>query len=150
MTPTPAENTGRPLEPNNIVSIAIASKDHTTLVKALQAADYVDSIATPGPFTVFAPTNEAFDKLPKGTVEELLKPEKKADLTKVLKHHAAVPMLQLGDMKDGKTLSMSDGTTVTFTVKDGKVSVDGANIVASYPAANGIVHVVDTVILPKS
>lgn len=132
-----------------VVDVAVGSPDHTTLVAALKAADLVTSLASPGGvYTVFAPTNAAFDKLPKGTVEGLLKPEKKADLTAILKHHAAVPMLQKGDMKDGATLSMADGTTVTFHVKDGKTMVNDATIVASYPAANGIVHVIDTVLVP--
>lgn len=132
-----------------VVDVAVGSPDHTTLVTALKAADLVGSLASPGGvYTVFAPTNAAFDKLPKGTVEGLLKPEKKADLTAILKHHAAVPMLQKGDMKDGATLSMADGTTVTFHVKDGKTMVNDATIVASYPAANGIVHVIDAVLVP--
>jgi uncharacterized surface protein with fasciclin (FAS1) repeats len=134
-----------------VVDVAVGSPDHTTLVAALKAADLVGALASPGGvYTIFAPTNAAFDKLPKGTVEGLLKPEKKADLTAVLKHHAAVPMLQLKDMRDGETLSMSDGKKVTFHVKDGKVSIDGANIVASFPASNGIVHVIDAVILPPA
>lgn len=132
-----------------VVDVAVGSPDHTTLVAALKAADLVGSLSSPGGvYTVFAPTNAAFDKLPKGTVEGLLAPAKKADLTAILKHHAAVPMLQKGDMKDGATLSMADGTTVTFHVKDGKTMVNDATIIASFPAANGIVHVVDSVILP--
>ena len=134
---------------NTVVDIAVGSKDHTTLVAALKAADLVVSLASPGGvYTVFAPTNDAFGKLPKGTVEELLKPEKKGDLTKVLKHHAAVPMLRTADMRDGETLAMADGTKVTFHVKDGKVMVNNVNIIASFPASNGIVHVVDGVLLP--
>lgn len=77
--------------PKNIVNVAVGSKDHTTLVTALKSADYVDSLTNPGPFTVFAPTNAAFDKLPKGTVEGFLKPEKNADLKDVLKYHVAWP-----------------------------------------------------------
>lgn len=134
---------------NTVVDIAVGSPDHTTLVAALKAADLVTSLASPGGvYTVFAPSNAAFDKLPKGTVEGLLKPEKKADLTKVLKHHAAVPMLRVQDMRDGETLSMADGTKVTFQVKDGKTTVNGVNIIASFPASNGIVHVIDGVLLP--
>ncbi len=134
-----------------VVDVAVGSPDHTTLVAALKAADLVGPLDSPGGvYTIFAPTNVAFDKLPKGTVEGLLAPDKKAELTKILKHHAAVPMLQASAMKDGETLAMSDGTKVTFHVKDGKVMVDAATIVASYPAANGIVHVVDAVILPPS
>lgn len=135
---------------NTVVDIALGSKDHTTLVAALKAADLVVSLASPGGvYTVFAPTNAAFDALPKGTVEGLLKPEKKGELTSILKHHAAVPALQLKDMRDGETLSMADGTKVTFHVKDGKVSVNNVNIIASIAASNGIVHVVDGILLPS-
>ena len=143
--PAPA----KPLGIKTVVDVAVGSPDHTTLVTALKAADLVGTLASPGGvYTVFAPTNAAFDKLPKGTVEGLLAPAKKADLTAILKHHAAVPMLQKGDLKDGATLSMADGTTVTFHVKDGKTMVNDATIVASFPAANGIVHVIDTVLVP--
>lgn len=138
----------RPLDPNNIVSIALGSKDHTTLVAALKAADYVDSVATPGPFTVFAPTNAAFDKLPKGTVDTLMKPESHDALTNVLKYHVAVAVYQAKDLKDGMRLAMANGAYVTFHVKDGKVQVNDANIVASIPASNGIVHVIDGVLQP--
>jgi len=138
----------RPLDPNNIVSIAIGSKDHTTLVSALKAADYVDSVATPGPFTVFAPTNAAFDKLPKGTVDNLMKPESNTALTNLLKYHVAVSVYQAKDFKDGQKLAMANGAYVTFHVKDGKVQVNDANIVASIPASNGIVHVIDGVLQP--
>jgi len=129
-------------------TVATGSPDHTTLVAAVKAADLVEVLASPGGvYTVFAPTNAAFDKLPKGTVEGLLKPEKKSDLRKILQHHVGIPVMPLKDMKDGGTLTMADGGHVTFHVKDGKVTVDGANILASIPTANGIVHVVDTVIL---
>ncbi|MGZ3421101.1 MAG: fasciclin domain-containing protein [Polyangiales bacterium] len=135
---------------NTVVDVAVGSKDHTTLVAALKAADLVVSLASPGGvYTVFAPTNAAFDKLPKGTVEALLKPEKKGDLTAILKHHAAVPALQLKDMRDGETLSMADGTKVTFHVKDGKVMVNDVNVVATIQASNGVVHVVDGILLPS-
>ena len=135
--------------PKNIVHVALGSKDHTTLVTALKSADYVDSLMNPGPFTVFAPTNAAFDKLPAGTVDGLLKPEKKADLKSVLQYHVAVSVYQLKDLKDDMKLGMANGSKVTFHVKDGKITVNDANIVASIPASNGIVHVVDTVLLSK-
>jgi uncharacterized surface protein with fasciclin (FAS1) repeats len=142
------EPTSRPMG-NTVFDVALGSKSHTTLVAAIEAADLEGSLASPGGvYTVFAPTNEAFDKLPKGTVETLLKPEKKEDLKAILQHHAAVPILQVKDFHDGQTLAMADGTKVTFHVKDGKVLVEGANILASVPAANGIVHVIDAVLLP--
>lgn len=134
--------------PKNIVNVAVGSKDHTTLVTALKAADYVDSLTNPGPFTVFAPTNAAFDKLPKGTVEGLLKAEKVTDLKGILQYHVAVSVYQLSSFKDGQILAMANGSKVTFHVKDGKVMVNDANIIASIPASNGIIHVVDAVLLP--
>ena len=139
---------GRPLDPNNIVSIAVGSKDHTTLVAALKAADYVDSVATPGPFTVFAPTNAAFDKLPKKTLDDLMKPANNQALTNILKYHVAVSVYQAKDFKDGQKLAMANGAYVTFHVKDGKVQINDANIVASIPGSNGIVHVIDAVLQP--
>jgi uncharacterized surface protein with fasciclin (FAS1) repeats len=99
---------------------------------------------------VFAPTNAAFDKLPKGTVEGLVKPEKKADLAEILKYHVAVSVYQLKNLKDGQVMAMANGSKVTFKVKDGKVTVNGANIVASVPASNGIIHVIDGVLLPPA
>ncbi len=136
--------------PKNIVNVAAGSKDHTTLVAALKAADYVDSLMNPGPFTVFAPTNAAFEKLPKGTVEGLLKPEKTADLKEVLKYHVAVSVYPLSSFKDGQVMAMANGAKVTFHVKDGKVMINDATIVASVPASNGMVHVIDGVLLPPA
>ncbi len=139
----------KPDNEKTVVDVAVGSKDHTTLVTALQTADLVESLASPGGvYTVFAPTNAAFDKLPKGTLDDLMKPEHRTDLKLILQHHAAVPILETKDMKDGQTLAMADGTKVTFHVKDGKTMVDDATIVASIRVMNGIVHVVDTVILP--
>lgn len=139
-----------PNAPKDIVDVAVGSKDHTTLVAALKAADYVDSLTNPGPFTVFAPTNGAFDKLPKGTVEGLVKPEKKTDLRRVLQYHVLVSTYQAKDFKDGQVLGTASGGKVTMHVKDGKVLVNDAVIVASVPAANGIVHVVDGVLTPPA
>ena len=146
----PAKENKVPADPNNIVNVAGGSKDHTTLVTALKAADYVDSVSNPGPITVFAPTNAAFDKLPKGTVEGLLKPEKVDDLKTILKHHVVPSTYTEKDLKDGMTLGMVDGTKVTVHVKDGKIQVDSANVVASIKCSNGIIHVVDSVLLPPS
>ena len=152
----PAKKVDAPRAPRadnekTVVDVALGSKDHTTLVAALKAADLVESLDSPGGvYTVFAPTNAAFDKLPKGTVEGLLKPEKKDDLKNILQHHAGVPIMQLKDMKDGQTMGMADGTKVTFHVKDGKVMVNDANIIATVSAMNGIVHVIDGVLLPPA
>ena len=141
-----------PLDPNNIVSIATSSKDHTTLVAALQAADYVRSVANPGPLTVFAPTDAAFGKLPAGTVEGLVKPEKQADLREILKYHVAAAVYEEPALKamDGKQLGMANGKKVTIKVVDGKVRINDATVVASIRASNGVVHVVDGVLLPPN
>lgn len=139
-----------PLDPTNIVSIAIGSKDHTTLVTALNAADYVRSVANPGPLTVFAPTNAAFDKLPAGTVESLLKPEKQDDLKEIIKYHATTSVYEQKDLKDGQQLAMANGKRVTIHIKDGKMQVNDANVLSSIRASNGIVHVIDGVLLPPT
>lgn len=133
----------------NVVQIAIGSADHSTLVKAVKAADLVTSLSNAGPFTVFAPTNAAFDKLPAGTVEDLLKPEKKNALIDILQHHVYVGALKAGQLQDGQILGMVDGKNITIKIVNGKPLINGkANIVASVPASNGIVHVIDAVLTP--
>jgi uncharacterized surface protein with fasciclin (FAS1) repeats len=145
----PADNLP-PLDPKNIVSIAVGSKDHTTLVTALKAADYVTSVSNPGPLTVFAPTNAAFSKLPAGTVESLITPAKQGDLQNILKYHVTTSVYTEKLLQDGMTLSMANGAKTTIHVKDGQLSINDAKIVASIPASNGIVHVIDTVLLPPA
>lgn len=139
-----------PIDANNIVSIASGSKDHTTLVAALKAADYVASVANPGPLTVFAPTNAAFDKLPKGTVESLLTPEKLADLKEILKYHVTTSVYDVKDLKDGQSLAMASGAKTTIHIEDGKMTINDAHVVASIRASNGIVHIIDAVLLPPA
>jgi uncharacterized surface protein with fasciclin (FAS1) repeats len=139
-----------PLAPDNIVSLAIASEDHTTLVAAIQAANYVTSVAASGPLTVFAPTNAAFEALPAGTVEGLLKPEAADDLREILKYHVTTSALETSSFTDGQTLAMANGKKVTIGVVDGKYTINGANIVASVKASNGMLHVIDAVLLPPS
>lgn len=135
----------------DIVDVAVGSKDHTTLVAAVKAADYVQSLKNPGPLTVFAPTNAAFDKLPKGTVEGLLKPEKKGDLEKLLQYHVTPSVYETKWLKDGQTLGQANGAKVKIAVaKDGTVTVNGAKILASVRASNGIVHVIDGVLIPPA
>jgi uncharacterized surface protein with fasciclin (FAS1) repeats len=134
----------------DIVKVAIASPDHTTLVAAVKAAELVDVLSNAGPFTVFAPTNAAFDKLPAGTVQGLLKPEKKADLQNILQYHVAVAVYKPEMLRDGQVLSMANGDNVTIGVKDGVITVNGAKILATVPATNGIVHVIDGVLLPPT
>lgn len=132
----------------DIVKVAVGSADHSTLVAAVKAAEYVDVLANAGPFTVFAPTNAAFDKLPAGTVEGLLKPEAKKDLRNILEYHVFVGVIKTESIKDGQVLNQANLDNVTLGSKDGKFTVNGANIVASVPASNGIIHVIDAVLLP--
>jgi len=139
-----------PLDPNNIVSIAVGSKDHTTLVTALKAADYVKSVANPGPLTVFAPTNAAFAKLPAGTVESLLEAKNQDSLKEIIKYHATTSVYEQAALKDGQQLAMANGKKVTIKIVDGKLRVNDANVLASIRASNGIVHVIDAVLLPPA
>lgn len=133
----------------NVVQVAVGSKDHTTLVKAIQTAGLVDALSNAGPFTVFAPTNAAFDKLPSGTLDGLMKPEKKDDLTDILQYHVSVGVYNADQLTDGQKLGQVNGGNVTITKKDGKIMVNGtATVIASIPASNGIIHVVDGVLLP--
>ena len=135
----------------DVVKIAVGSKDHTTLVAALKQADLVTALSNAGPFTVFAPTNAAFEKLPAGTVEGLMKDDKKADLQNILQYHVAVAVYKTENMKDGQVIGQANGDNITLSVKDGKVVVNGtANIIASIPATNGIIHVIDAVLLPPA
>lgn len=134
----------------NVVKVAAASKDHTTLVTAVQAAELTDALSNAGPFTVFAPTNEAFAALPAGTVEGLLKPEKKSDLQNILQYHVWLGVLNMEAMKDGQVLNMVNGDNVTMHGKDGKFMVGDANIVGTVRASNGIVYVIDKVLLPPA
>lgn len=133
----------------NVVQIAVGSKDHTTLVTAVQAAGLVDALSNVGPFTVFAPTNAAFEKLPAGTVEGLLKPEKKADLSNILEYHTYVGSLKDYFFKDGQEYEQVNGKKIKITVKDGKTFVNGSEIVASIAASNGMIHVINDVLLPQ-
>jgi len=133
----------------NIVQVAVGSKDHSTLVAAVKAAGLVTSLSNAGPFTVFAPTNAAFDKLPAGTVEGLLKPEKKGDLENILGYHTYVGSLKAEYMQDGQEFDMVFGGKVKITKKDGKTFVNGSEIVASIETSNGIIHVIGDVLLPK-
>ena len=135
----------------DIVDTAVAAGSFKTLTAALDAADLVEALKGKGPFTVFAPTDEAFAKLPAGTVETLLKPENKDQLTAVLTYHVVagrVPAKQVVDLKGAKTLN---GQRVDIAVAGGKVTVDKANVLKTdIHCANGIIHVIDSVILPSS
>ena len=141
-----------------IVQNAVNSPDHTTLVAAVKAAGLVDTLSGPGPFTVFAPTNEAFTKLPAGTVETLLKPENKAMLVKVLTYHVVPGRLSAADLmklaKSGGTLTTVEGEPLTVSAKhhhivltDAKGGMSKVTISDVYQS-NGVIHVVDTVLMP--
>lgn len=135
----------------DVVKVAVGSKDHTTLVAALKQADLVTSLANAGPFTVFAPTNDAFNKLPAGTVDGLMKDDKKEDLRNILQYHVTVSAMKAESFTDGQTLGMVNGDNVTVSVKDGKVTLNGnVHIIASVQASNGMVHIVDGVLLPPA
>lgn len=134
----------------NVVQVAIGSPDHTTLVTALKAADYVDALANVGPFTVFAPTNAAFDALPEGTLETLTKPENKRQLRDILEYHVLLGVYKAEDFVNGRKLGTADGRSVELQKSaDGTVLVNGAKIIGSVSASNGIIHVVDKVLLPE-
>lgn len=133
----------------NIVQVAAGSKDHSTLVTAVQAAGLADALSNAGPFTVFAPTNAAFAKLPAGTVEGLLKPEKKDDLTNVLGYHTYVGVINGILLQDGSQYDMVFGGKVKISKKDGKTFVNGTEILTSIPTSNGVIHVIGDVLLPK-
>jgi uncharacterized surface protein with fasciclin (FAS1) repeats len=140
----------------NIVENAVNSKDHTTLVAAVKAAGLVDTLSSKGPFTVFAPTNAAFSKLPAGTVETLVKPENKATLTKILTYHVVPGKMNASDLTDGKKLKTVEGEELIVKNAGGKVTVTDAKgetsnvTIADVNQSNGVIHVIDTVLMPKS
>jgi uncharacterized surface protein with fasciclin (FAS1) repeats len=154
---------GAAMYPNkNIIENAVNSKDHTTLVAAVKAADLVETLKGKGPFTVFAPTNEAFDKLPKGTVETLLKPENKKQLQNILTYHVAAGKWNASDIakaiKEGKgkaIIKAVNGGTLTAWMKGKDLYITDENgnkakvTIADVNQSNGVIHVVDAVLLPK-
>ena len=134
----------------NIVENAAGSSDHTTLVAAVTAADLATTLSGAGPFTVFAPTNAAFDKVPKATLDALLTPAKKADLTNILTYHVVPGALMAADLKDGQKLKTVQGKELTVSVKEGKVMIDGATVtIPDVVSSNGVTHVIDGVVMPK-
>ena len=134
----------------NIVENAVNSKDHTTLVAAVKAAGLVETLSGAGPFTVFAPTNEAFNKLPAGTVEGLLKPEMKDKLTGVLTYHVVAGKYTSKDLKNGMTMKTVQGEEITITKKGSTWMVNNAKIeIADVMDSNGVTYVIDTVLMPK-
>jgi uncharacterized surface protein with fasciclin (FAS1) repeats len=134
----------------DIVDTAVAAGSFKTLAKALTAAGLVDTLKGAGPFTVFAPTDEAFAKLPAGTVESLLQPENKAKLQRILTYHVVPGRVMAADVTKLKTAKAVSGDALTITANNGAVLVDGAHVVkADVAASNGVIHVIDTVLLPK-
>ncbi len=145
------ENVNDDQSQKDIVKLAIASKDLSTLVSALKQADLVTSLSNAGPFTVFAPTNAAFDKLPAGTVDGLMKDDKKDDLQNILQYHVALGGLKEESFKDGQILGMVNGDNATVNVKDGKITLNNlANIIGTVQASNGIIYLIDGVLLPPA
>jgi uncharacterized surface protein with fasciclin (FAS1) repeats len=133
----------------NVVQVAVGSKDHTTLVAAVKAGELVDALSNAGPFTVFAPTNAAFDALPAGTVESLLTPEKKDALIDILQYHVSVGVYKLENLQDGQSIGQVNGGNVIVTKKGEDYFVNGkAKILGTVIASNGIIYVIDQVLIP--
>ena len=134
----------------DIVDTAVAAGDFKTLAAALQAAGLVDTLEGAGPFTVFAPTDEAFAKLPAGTVEDLLKPENKQKLVSILTYHVVAGDVMAKDVVKLSEVKTVNGKELKIMVEGGKVMVDGANVTKTdIQCSNGVIHVIDTVLLPQ-
>lgn len=135
----------------DVVKVAVGSPDHKTLVAALKQAELVTALANAGPFTVFAPTDAAFAKVDKATLDALMTDEKKADLQDILQYHVTVSSIKAENLRDGQTLGMVNGGNVTVSKKDGKIMLNNsATVIASVSASNGTVHIIDGVLLPPS
>jgi uncharacterized surface protein with fasciclin (FAS1) repeats len=134
----------------DIVEVAAGSKDHTSLVAAVKAAELVETLTGPGPYTIFAPTDAAFAKVPKATVESLFKPEHKSDLKALLEHHAAAPAYKVEVLASLTDLDVVDGPKLKVSNKNGKLFVDDIEIKAAIAAKNGIIYVIDSVLIPKT
>jgi uncharacterized surface protein with fasciclin (FAS1) repeats len=133
----------------DIVAVASGAGEFKTLVAAIKAAGLVETLKGPGPFTVFAPTDSAFAKLPKGTVEELLKPENKAKLTSILTYHVIAGKVMSSQVKTMMAPTVN-GQQLDIKVEGGKVTVNDATVIkADIPASNGVIHAIDTVLMPK-
>ena len=132
----------------NILNIAAGSKDHSTLVAAVLAAGLEDVLSNAGPLTVFAPNNAAFDKLPEGTVDELLKPENKQKLANIIEYHAAPGSYTGSNIRGVMGIGQATGDKVKVEVIDGVTTVNGAKVLGTVKASNGYVHVIDQVLLP--
>ncbi|MCH2177497.1 MAG: fasciclin domain-containing protein [Mariniblastus sp.] len=139
-----------PPAPKDIVDTAVGAGSFNTLVAAVKAAGLVDTLKGDGPFTVFAPTDDAFAKLPKAAIADLLKPENKGKLTAILTYHVVPGKVMAADVVNLDSAKTAQGSNVAIMTKDGNVMVDGAKVVATdIECANGVIHVIDTVIMPK-
>jgi uncharacterized surface protein with fasciclin (FAS1) repeats len=150
MTVAAAKPTAAPAETKDIVDTAVAAGSFNTLAKALTAADLIGTLKGKGPFTVFAPTDEAFAKLPAGTLESLLKPENKAKLQRILAYHVVSGKVTAADVVKLHSAKAVSGDMIMIATHDGTVTVDNAKVVKTdIVASNGVIHVIDTVIVPK-
>ena len=135
---------------NDIVDTAVAAGSFNTLVAAIQAAGLVDALKAEGPLTVFAPTDDAFAKLPEGTVESLLQPENIDQLKSILTYHVVSGKILSTDLSDGATAATLQGSNINIAIADGAVSINDATVTsADIAASNGVIHVIDTVLLPQ-
>jgi uncharacterized surface protein with fasciclin (FAS1) repeats len=132
-----------------VVDIAVDSPDHTTLVAAVTAAGLAETLSSDGPFTIFAPDNAAFAALPEGTVDNLLKPEMKNELTAVLTYHVVSGNVMAADLSDGQVVTTLNGKELMVSIMDGKVMINDALVIAADLAgSNGVIHVIDKVLIP--
>ena len=151
MTVAGANATAAPAESKDIVDTAVAAGSFKTLAKALTAADLIGTLKGKGPFTVFAPTDEAFSKLPAGTLESLLKPENKAKLQRILTYHVVAGKVMAADVVKMHAAKAVSGDMILIATNGGTVTVDNAKVVKTdILASNGVIHVIDTVVLPKT
>ncbi|MCU0373777.1 MAG: fasciclin domain-containing protein [Chitinophagaceae bacterium] len=134
----------------DVVKIAVSSKDHSTLVTALKAANYVDALSNAGPFTVFAPVNSAFEQLASGTVETLLKPENQSQLRNILEYHVYVGVLKKDLLQNGQKIGMVSGHNAEIKIKGDQIMINEAKIIGTVEGSNGIIYVIDKVLLPPA
>lgn len=133
----------------SVVDIAAKSPNHKTLVAAVTAADLIDTLSGEGPFTIFAPSDDAFDKLPMGVIKDLLKAENKEKLASILTNHVVAGNVMASDLRDGQMIETLGGEMLKVSIEDGEVLINGSKVtVPDLSATNGVIHVVDSVILP--
>uniref|UniRef100_UPI0030ED98D7 fasciclin domain-containing protein n=2 Tax=Rhodohalobacter sp. 8-1 TaxID=3131972 RepID=UPI0030ED98D7 len=149
MAPIANQNSEQDHNHHNIVEVASDTDNLSTLVAAVQAAGLVETLSGDGPFTVFAPTNEAFDALPDGTLESLLEPANRDMLVKILTYHVVSGEVMAGDLSDGMMAETVQGSNISISIANGTVSINDATVIAAdVDASNGVVHVIDSVIMP--